>query len=71
MAKMSSPTRPMRAAKYAVVCLLLWRVELILGNGEKSQSCPSPCTCIDTLLDCARHKLEKVPGNLPLWIEQL
>ncbi|XP_041934890.1 LOW QUALITY PROTEIN: leucine-rich repeats and immunoglobulin-like domains protein 3 [Alosa sapidissima] len=68
---MSSPTRPLRAAKYAVVFLLLWRVELILGNGDKSHSCPSPCTCIDTLLDCSRQKLGKVPDNLPLWIEQL
>ncbi|XP_063073419.1 leucine-rich repeats and immunoglobulin-like domains protein 3 [Engraulis encrasicolus] len=68
---MSPPARPLRAGKYVVVCLLIWRVELILGNEEKSQSCPSPCTCIDTLLDCARHKLGKVPDNLPLWIEQL
>ncbi|XP_030623053.1 leucine-rich repeats and immunoglobulin-like domains protein 3 [Chanos chanos] len=68
---MSATTQTLSAAKYALVFLLFLRVELTFGNSENIHSCPSRCTCIGSLLDCSRRKLEKVPDGLPSWITQL
>ncbi|CDQ65045.1 unnamed protein product [Oncorhynchus mykiss] len=56
---------------YAVVFLLFFRIELILGYDENTRTCPSPCTCFGDLLDCSRLKRRGIPENLPEWTVQL
>ncbi|XP_055761526.1 leucine-rich repeats and immunoglobulin-like domains protein 3 [Salvelinus fontinalis] len=68
---MSASMQPLNAARYAVVFLLFSRIELILGYGENTRTCPFPCTCVGDLLDCSRLKRRGIPENLPEWTVQL
>uniref|UniRef100_A0A4W5MDE5 Leucine-rich repeats and immunoglobulin-like domains 3 n=1 Tax=Hucho hucho TaxID=62062 RepID=A0A4W5MDE5_9TELE len=60
---MSASMQPLNAAMYAVVFLLISRIELILGYDENPRTCPSPCTCFGDLLDCSR--LKRLTNTLP------
>lgn len=66
-----SSAQELVAMKYVALLLLFTAVELLHGNMESLEPCPSPCTCRGTLLDCSRltngSKLQRVPS----WITQV
>ncbi|XP_041113971.1 leucine-rich repeats and immunoglobulin-like domains protein 3 [Polyodon spathula] len=68
---MSAARQSLSAARLSIILLLFSGLELTLGIYEKSRSSPSPCSCIGDLVDCSRRRLDKVPGNLPMWIVQM
>jgi hypothetical protein len=38
---------------------------LVLLGPASSSSCPAPCTCRSSTVDCSNHDLEAIPKNLP------
>ncbi|XP_048863366.1 leucine-rich repeats and immunoglobulin-like domains protein 3 [Brienomyrus brachyistius] len=56
---------------YPIIFVLLSALEFSYGNGDDSNPCPSPCTCVGGLLDCSRLKLRKIRDDLPSWVVQL
>lgn len=68
--KMRSSTLPRTFAKFAVIFLLLLRVES--GSGTNARTCPSPCACLRELVDCGRLKRgQTLPAVIPEWTVEL
>ncbi|KAL3977460.1 biotinidase [Sarotherodon galilaeus] len=67
---MRSSTLPRTFAKFAVIFLLLLRVES--GSGTNVRTCPSPCACLRELVDCGRLKRgQTLPAVVPEWTVEL
>ncbi|GAA6100208.1 leucine-rich repeats and immunoglobulin-like domains protein 3 [Tachysurus ichikawai] len=59
------------AVKPVVLVLLLTAAQLIHGNKDRSQPCPSLCTCTDTLMDCRRFIKGSKLHTMPSWVTQV
>lgn len=67
--KMCSTSRLRSFAKFAVVFLLVLKVQR--GSGANTRTCPPPCACFGELVDCSRLKRGQIPDRIPEWTVQL
>ncbi|KAF4519554.1 hypothetical protein B566_EDAN004758 [Ephemera danica] len=55
---------------FIVQCLVLLMFRTTYTQ-KQNFDCPRNCSCLQTLLDCAKQKISNVPQNLPHWVEDL
>uniref|UniRef100_A0A8D3DA82 Ig-like domain-containing protein n=1 Tax=Scophthalmus maximus TaxID=52904 RepID=A0A8D3DA82_SCOMX len=66
---MCSSTQPRVCAGLAVVVLLVSTLQR--GCGASARTCPPPCACFGTLVDCSRLRRGQTPAAIPEWTVQL
>lgn len=69
--KMSALAQPLGAVKYVALLLVFTAAELLHGNMESPEPCPSLCTCRGALLDCSRVAKRSKLQRLPSWVTQV